>query len=63
MNGLLASMKQKKNCTLVAFPKIFLKDEESDNESMEMSSFKPKVGRSTLIEDTPDYLPDFLRFM
>ena len=41
--------------------KRFLKDEESDNESMEMSCFKPKVGRSTVIEDTPDCLPDFFK--
>ena len=34
--------------------KRFLKDEESDIESMEMRCFKPKVGSSTIMEDTPN---------
>ena len=55
--------KKNKNFCNGCLLKRFLKDEEDDIESTEMRCFKPKVGSSTVMEDTPDQLPAFLRFM
>lgn len=38
--------------------KRFLKDENGDVDAIEMRCLKPKVGLSTIMEDTPDHLPD-----
>ena len=62
VNGLLASMKQKRiklyvSCLL----KRFLKDEKGDIESVERRCFKLNIGSSTVMEDTPDHLPDIFK--
>ena len=36
----------------------FLLEEDGKVESVEMHCLKPKVGRGTVLEDTPDHLPD-----
>ena len=38
--------------------KRFLKDENGDVFAIEMRCLKPRVGLSTVMEDTPDHLPD-----
>ena len=42
--------------------KIFLKDEDGAVDSIPLHCLKPKVGNSTVLEDTPDHLPDISIF-
>ena len=42
--------------------KRFLKDEDGAVDSIQLHCLKPKVGSSTILEDTPDHLPDISIF-
>ena len=42
--------------------KRFLKDEDGDVDSIQLHCLKPKVGSGTVLEDTPDHLPDISIF-
>ena len=42
--------------------KRFLKDEDGAVDSIQLHCLKPKVGSSTILEDTPDHLPDITIF-
>ena len=55
--GIYETKRSRRLC-LGQLMKRFLKDENGDVDTIEMRCLKPRVGLSTVMEDTPDHLPD-----
>ena len=59
--GIWENKKTKKLC-IGRLLKRFLHDKDGDVHTIELSCLKPKVGLGTIMEETPDHLPDIALF-